>query len=356
MKMRPQAKNAFLIGAICAIAYGSVYICRDILSALSPQLTEGGIFNTDQLGTLSSVFFVTYAFGQLINGIIGDKVSGKYMVSFGLILASFCLFAMPHLTTLGAIPYIVYGAMGFFLAMIYAPMTKLISENLEPDLATRCHVGHAMASYAAAPIAGLFAAWMLWKPAFNTSSTILLVMGIVFFLSFTVFEKKGIVRPNRFKSKKEAGGNVKVLLKRQILKWTVISMLTGIVRTAVLFWLPTYISQHLSFDAESSALLYAVGTSVIAVNSVLAVLILEWMKQDLDKTILLFFSVSALCFLGVFLVHQPHINLGLLVLAMIFSNCASSLMWSRYCPSLIDTGMVSSATGYLDFCSYMILI
>ena len=178
-------------------------------------------------------------------------------------------------------------------------------------------------------------------------------MGIVFFVSFTIFEKKGLVQPNRFKAKKEAGGNIKVLLKREILKWTVVSMLTGIVRTAVLFWLPTYISQHLSFDAESSALLYAVGTRVIAINSILAVVILDWLKQNLNKSILLFFSVAATCFLGVFLVQQPHVNLALLVLAMIFSNCASSLMWSRYCPSLRDTGMVSGATGFLDFLSYM---
>ena len=29
------------------------------------------------------------------------------------------------------------------------------------------------------------------------------------------------------------------------------------------------------------------------------------------------------------------------------------MLWSRYCPSLRDTGMVSSATGFLDFLSYM---
>ncbi len=353
MKMRYEVKKAFLIGAICAIAYGTVYISRDILSALSPQLTEGGIFNTDQLGSLSSIFFITYAVGQLINGIIGDKVKGKYMVSFGLILASLCLFALPHITALGIAPFVVYGAMGFFLAMIYAPMTKLISENTEPDLATRCHVAHAMASYAAAPFAGMFAAWMLWKPAFNLSSTILLVMGIVFFISFTIFEKKGMVRYGQYKIKKEEGGSIKVLLKRQILKWTVIAMITGIVRTAVLFWLPTYLSQHLGFDPENAALMYTVGTSFIVVNSYLAVFIFDRLKQNLNKSIFLFFSVAAACFLGVFLIKQPHINFALLIVAMIFSNCASSIMWSRYCPSLCDTGMVSSATGFLDFCSYM---
>ena len=29
------------------------------------------------------------------------------------------------------------------------------------------------------------------------------------------------------------------------------------------------------------------------------------------------------------------------------------MLWSRYCPSLRDTGMVSGATGFLDFVSYM---
>ena len=29
------------------------------------------------------------------------------------------------------------------------------------------------------------------------------------------------------------------------------------------------------------------------------------------------------------------------------------MLWSRYCPSLRDTGMVSSVTGFLDFLSYM---
>ena len=42
-----------------------------------------------------------------------------------------------------------------------------------------------------------------------------------------------------------------------------------------------------------------------------------------------------------------------MVLAMLSSNCAACLMWNHYCPSLRDTGMVSSATGFLDFASYM---
>ena len=43
----------------------------------------------------------------------------------------------------------------------------------------------------------------------------------------------------------------------------------------------------------------------------------------------------------------------LIVLAIMSSNGAATILWSIYCPSLYDTGMVSSATGYLDFVSYM---
>lgn len=53
-----------------------------------------------------------------------------------------------------------------------------------------------------------------------------------------------------------------------------------------------------------------------------------------------------------FLVHNPFINMMFLLLALITANGASQMLWSVYCPSLKETGMVSSATGYLNFVSY----
>ena len=65
------------------------------------------------------------------------------------------------------------------------------------------------------------------------------------------------------------------------------------------------------------------------------------------------FVSSALFFGLTFLVDTPAFNIMFLVLAIMSSNGAASMLWSRYCPSLRDTGMVSSATGFLDFLSYM---
>ena len=46
------------------------------------------------------------------------------------------------------------------------------------------------------------------------------------------------------------------------------------------------------------------------------------------------------------------LNIVFIVLAIMSSNAAATMLWSRYCPSLRDTGLVSSATGFLDFLSY----
>ena len=41
-------------------------------------------------GTASSVFFIIYAIGQLINGLVGNKIKARYMMGFGLLLAGIC--------------------------------------------------------------------------------------------------------------------------------------------------------------------------------------------------------------------------------------------------------------------------
>ena len=65
------------------------------------------------------------------------------------------------------------------------------------------------------------------------------------------------------------------------------------------------------------------------------------------------FSCAAVFFASTFFVESRFINVSLIVLSIISSNGAATMLWSRYCPSLRDTGIVSGVTGFLDFLSYM---
>ena len=361
MKLSKNAKNAIYIGILCSAAYLAVYIARNMLSAVTPEILEAGILTKDFIGTLSSVYFTCYAVGQLVNGIIGDKIKGAYMISAGLALAGVTGLMFPLFVSSGKTLVIIYGLTAFFLSMIYAPMTRVVAESTEPIHAVRCSLGYTFASFFGSPLAGVFAAAFVWNQAFNASSIALLSMAALCFVLFVIFERRGIVKHRTGKGENNDReiapatfvGKVKLLVRRDIIRYSAISMITGIVRTAVLFWMPTYFSEHLGYDAPTSALIFTVATLVIATNSFIAIALYERLGRRQYPTLLILFGTSLIAFLLAFLVHAPILNVIFLIIAVIGADGASSVMWSVYCPSLVDTGMVSSATGFLDFLSYM---
>lgn len=348
-----KVKNAVMIGTLCSVLYLSVYFARNILGAVTPQILEEGRFSTEYIGSLSSWFFAFYAVGQLINGIIGDRVKARNMLSAGLLLAGVSSFLMPALLPWPMPASVVYGMTGYFLAMIYGPMTKTVAENTDLVYATRCSLGYTLASYLGSPLAGVAAAALTWQASFYISGGALVVMAVVCFACFLWFEKRGIVTYGKFKRKEQRSGSIRDLLERQIVKFTLISIVTGVIRTTVVFWIPTYVSQYLGFSPKTSAGIYTVSTLAISSAAFLAVFLYEKLGRNMDRTLLLSFGASALSFLLVYLIGQPVCNIVCLVMAITTANCASTMLWSRYCPSLRDTGMVSSATGFLDFVSYM---
>ena len=350
MRLSANAKNAIKIGSLCSVSYFAVYIARNILGAVTPQMVEAG-FTEAYIGRMSSLFFVAYAVGQLINGAIGDKIKAKYMICTGLLGASLMNFLFTQTTATPTVAVFIYAFTGYFLAMIYGPMTKVVSENTEPIHATRCSLGYTFASFFGSPAAGVLAATLVWQSVFAVSSAVLAVMAVIGFLFFTTFERQGIVKYGQYKPQKK--GNIQVLLKRRIVKFAIIAILTGVVRTSVVFWLPTYINQYLGFSPKNAAGIYTAATLVISFTSFISVFTYEKLGRDMDKTILLMFSNAAVFFMLTYLVKLPAVNMVCIVIAIMSSNGAATMLWSRYCPSLRDTGMVSSATGFLDFLSYM---
>lgn len=353
MIIKPEAKKALMIGSMCSLSYLAVYVARNILGAVSPQMIESGAFTTESIGTLSSIYFITYAVGQLINGRIGDKIKSKYMISLGLVLAGVCnlLFSTNNGSMLRA--YIAYALTGYFLSMIYGPMTKVVAENTEPVYATRCSLGYTFSSFFGTPLAGVLAALMAWKGVFAASSAVLFTMGSICFIVFSIYERRGLIEYGKYRRQKADGNAVKILIKHQIIKFTLIAVISGVVRTTVVFWMPTYLSQYLGFTTERAALIFTVATFIISTTTFIAVFLYERLGHDIHKTVLVAFSSAAVCFLIVFFLKHPMLNIIFMVLAIMSSGCAASMLYSRYCPSLRDTGMVSSATGFLDFMSYM---
>ena len=352
LSLSKNAKVAVKIGTLCSVAYFAVYIARNVLSAVTPIMVKAG-YAEEYIGEISSLFLIMYAVGQLINGAIGDRIRANYMIGFGLFLAGVTTFIFPYFVDnpLGAT--IIYGMTGFFLSMIYGPMTKVVAESTEPPYTTRCSLGYTFSSFLGSPAAGLFALFMSWQGVFRTSSIVLMVMSVCIFVFFAIFERGGIVKYGERTRADEKKGDVRVLLKRGIVRFSFISIITGIIRTSVVFWLPTYIAQYLEYGEERSIAIYSVATVIIATTSFITIFLYEKLfGYDMDKTILVLLLFSSVFFLLAFLVRVPVLNIIFIVLAIMGASGAACMLWSRYCPSLKDTGLVSGATGFIDFLSY----
>jgi len=342
-----------MIGSLCSVSYFAVYIARNILGAVTPQMVEQG-YAEAFIGRISSLYFVTYAIGQLINGAIGDRVKARYMISIGLLMAGISNFIFSKMA--GITPEIaqyIYGMTGFFLAMIYAPMMKVVAENTEPVYATRCSLGFTFASFFGSPLAGVIASVFVWQSVFGISSIALGVMAVLVFLFFLLFEKQGIVTYGQYQTKEKEKLNIRELVRRRIIRFTLISVITGVVRTTVVFWMPTYISEHLGFAPNQAAMIFTVSTFIISLMAFISVGIYELLKRDLDKTMFYMFISATIFFTLLYFVKNPVLNIICFMLAIMSSNGAASMLWSRYCPSLRDTGRVSTVTGFLDFVSYI---
>ena len=353
--MSSEAKKAIRIGLLCTISYLAVYIARNILSFVSPDMIATGYYSKEYIGTISTGYLVAYACGQLINGAIGDKIIARYMISGGLLGAGLCNIALPFAPDL-LTTTVLYSGSGFFLSMVYGPMTKTVSENVKPEHAARVALGYTIASFLGSPVAGVVAMLTNWHNAFLVCGGILVGMGVACFLSFLHLEKKGLVTYRTGKSNRvPMRQGLKRLLKHHIIKYSFVSVLTGIVRTTVVFWVPTYIMEYLGFP-ENTAKGISVGvTLAMSLAPFLdTLLVYEWMfKRNRAKTVLFMFSLSAAAFLGMFLWKQPVFSVVMLTIALVANGGAATMLWSTYCPSLNTTGLVSTATGYLDFMSYM---
>ena len=348
-------KNAVYIGTLCSIAYLMVYVARNILSAVTPKLVESGTVTNEYIGVVSSTFFMFYAVGQLVNGILGDKIKGKYMVSLGFLLAGISNLCFMFFMKSLAAASLVYGLFGFFLSMIYAPMVKTISENTNLLHAERCNLALSFAALFGTPAAGLIAGLFMWRTSFWLVCVLLWLMAVLYFVVNKGLERTGAIKYNQYerKVKQKQKGGVQLLLQRGIIPFTIISALTGIVRTSVVFWLPTYISQHLGFSADIAAFIFTVVTAAISVSTFFAMFVYERLHRNMKRTIFLSFLLAAVSFAALFFIKIPFLNVLLITIAIMASNGASTMIWVVYCPGLRDTGMVSTATGYLDFISYM---
>jgi OPA family glycerol-3-phosphate transporter-like MFS transporter len=67
------------------LTYASFYLCRYNLSFANKSICDEFGFTKDQFGLVLTAFFWAYAVGQMVNGLLTDRIGGKFALGIGAI-------------------------------------------------------------------------------------------------------------------------------------------------------------------------------------------------------------------------------------------------------------------------------
>ena len=358
--MKSGYKNQiFFLGSSCFGAYAACYCGRTILSAIMPQIIEAGVFSKNALAAMGSCYFFSYGIGQLINGFVGDRIKARFMVFIGLLLSGIDVIAFGFNSVfLGGM--ILWGICGFLLSMLWGPITKIVAENTNDTsgqiILTLLNVASILGSMIAYGVASAVSHLESWRPAFTVAGIILIITAVVWYVFIGRLEACGHLKMETAKKGYGLSRSViNAMLDNAFVPMIFVMMINGILRNAVDFWIPTYISEVLGASPGLSSSLTSILPIVNVVGTFAGVYFYRVSKNNEFSTYIVSFLCTAAAFLAMW-----FINGRIMILSLIFLFCASALMssvcniiFSAYVIRFKYTDSISGITGFINFICYI---
>ena len=349
--MEKKVQSAWRIGSLCIATYLASYVTRNILSVSTPEMIKEAFFTKEYTGLLSSVCFIFYAVGQLINGFIGDMVHPKYMIIMGLGVSSISTFAIPLFDN-RIIHFAAFALIGFGLSMLRGPLMKVISENTAATHARMICTLFSMAGFAGPLIASLLSIFFEWRAVFTVTGIISVFITVASVTVISLLEKRGEIK---FTPKKEKGvlnSILSVFKLEDFFFYMFISAIGEIAGSSITFWIPTDTTEHLGFSGDAASTIYSVVSLTTLFTPFITLVIYEKLIRNGVKLALVMYVLSAVFFIAVRFTAAPLVNVIMLIIAKMAAAAASSIVWSAYIPGLARSGKVSSANGVIDAAGY----
>ena len=129
------SKRAKGIAYLLMLVYFGSYIMRINVAAMLVTIYTDMAITKTAISPVITGMTIFYGAGQIINGILGDKIKPKYMLTVGLLLAALCNVAM---FCCGCVPFmrnvpcmtVIWCINGYAHAMLWPPIVRLLSANL----------------------------------------------------------------------------------------------------------------------------------------------------------------------------------------------------------------------------------
>lgn len=352
---------------LCWLVYFSSYLGRLNFSGVMSQMIHENLFDKSHAGLINTVFFITYALGQLINGILGDRCSPRSMLFIGCMGAGVCNILGGMATEFSYI-LLLRACNGYFMAMLWPPIIRVFAEMLAPDDMVRCSI-HMSSAVAAGNLAAyLLASAMLnvqgWQAAFWVPGLWMVIMGILWFFAFGSMQKycrtngriiENDAAANHAPEGKPALSFWKMLAIPGVLMCIVPVIMNGVLKDGVTSWIPTYITEVFGLKPAFAVLV----TTLLPIVNLSGAAAAQWVYNKISKNELrasaLFFALASAALGALMLWGKTSVIFTLMLFALI---TASMLAISTLIVSILPLrferyGRASSLSGAMNAIAYL---
>ena len=191
-------KKSRLIVIVLWLLYASAYYGRTCYSSAMTVIISNGIYSKTQIGLVGTAFFICYGTGQILSGIIGDKVNPFWMILTGIAGSGICCFFMAASKSVTSM-MIIWGINGIAQSMLWAPLLRIFSQTINEKLREKAILNIALSLPFGTVCAYLSSTFIIkhssWNSIFICAGIIILVAFLLGALCFS-YSSKAISKTN----------------------------------------------------------------------------------------------------------------------------------------------------------------
>lgn len=345
-------KEVNRLALLFTFTYMISYVTRINYGAVISEMERETEIARELLSLALTGSFVTYGVGQIVSGVLGDRVSPKKLVSCGFLLTVLMNLLIPLCRS----PYLMLGVWcvnGFAQSFMWPPlvrlMTALLSDEDYKRVTVKVSFGSSLGTMLVYLLSPLIISLHSWRAVFIFSALCGAVM--LFFWHRYSYEIAPQPRSCTASGKRSAGG----LFSPLMLGIMVAIVLQGMLKDGVTTWMPSYIAETYQLDN-----IIAILTGVILpVFSMLCFEVSSLLyRKKLTNAVLcagVIFGVGAIAATGLYLVTGKSAAASV-VLSALLTGCMHGVNLMLVCmvPAFFKKrGSVSTASGVINACTYV---
>lgn len=335
-----------------------------------PLVQERFQWDFRSISLMTSLFYWVYAIGQLTNGVLGDRVSSRHFVLWGIV-GTACMNLLLGRSSSIAQMSILLAFNGYFQSMAWGPIVRTASHWFSDEqrnwvsglLGTSFVFGYLISwSFSARILVWLEG----WEAIFWIPSIVLFIVAILWWLvirdrpqdvGLALSEEEHIDEEQPSESLATVIRETRLFLHNPyFLILSVITIVQGMIKDGISLWVPALLS-HVSGLGLVDIISYSLFTPLFGFFGVISA---NWLNkrdgQDEQESIVKLFCFGFFAAIGVLISFKA---MNSIILSLMIGLCSAAiygvnvLLLANIPMRYASVGRASTLAGFLDFASYV---